>query len=66
MAWTSAVAEAALVLRQSTHAPGASLGGALVRARAAVGPDPDGDRAEFVGLVQRAMSLGDRQAQRRD
>lgn len=69
MAWTSAVAEAALVLRESAYAPGASLGGALSRARGAVGSDASGDRAEFVGLVQRAMSLGDRpgaQAQRRD
>ncbi|HEX8387128.1 MAG TPA: von Willebrand factor type A domain-containing protein, partial [Rubricoccaceae bacterium] len=62
MAWTTAVAEAALVLRESAHAPGATLAGALARARAAVGRDADGDRAEFVDLVERAAALADRRA----
>ncbi|HEX9952993.1 MAG TPA: von Willebrand factor type A domain-containing protein [Rubricoccaceae bacterium] len=59
MVWTTAVAEAALVLRQSAYAPGATLGGALARARAAQGPNADGDRAEFVRLVERAAALAD-------
>ena len=70
MAWTTAVAEAALVLRHSAYAPGATLGRALVRARAARGADTDGDRSEFIGLVERAAALTDAQpadqAQRRD
>ena len=66
MAWTSAVAEAALVLRQSAHAPGATLDGALARARTAMGQDADGDRAEFVRLLERARSLSGGQAQLQD
>ncbi|HEX8299518.1 MAG TPA: von Willebrand factor type A domain-containing protein [Rubricoccaceae bacterium] len=69
-AWTAAVAEAALVLRHSAYAPGASLAGALARARAAQGTDPDGDRAEFVRLLERAAALTEaqpgEQALRRD
>ncbi len=66
MAWTSAVAEAALVLRQSAYAPGATLAGALARAHTARGADATGDRAEFVGLVEQALRLTAGQAQVRD
>lgn len=56
-AFAAAVAEAALVLRKDGLAPGASLAGALGRARAALGTDPGGWRAEFVRLMGLATSL---------
>lgn len=56
-AFAAAVAEAALVLRKDGLAPGASLAGALGRARASLGPDPGGWRAEFVRLLGLAVSL---------
>jgi len=60
--WASAVAEAALVLRQSAHAPAASLEAARTRAVAARGADPDGDRAEFIRLLETASALQRTQA----
>lgn len=61
-----AVAEAALVLGGSTHAPGASLSTARARAAAALGADPHGDRREFVALLDRARKLADSGAARPD
>ena len=55
--WAVAVTEAALLLRRSDHAPGASYAHALALARGARGADPHGDRAEFVRLVETAAAL---------
>ena len=55
--WAAAVAEAALLLRKSDYAPGASWDRALATARGARGSDPHGDRAEFVRLVETARAL---------
>ena len=55
--FAAAVAEAGLVLRQDPLAPSASLASAMTRARASLGPDPGGWRAEFVRLVSLASSL---------
>lgn len=64
--WAVAVAEAALLLRESAYAPGASWDQALEIARGARGADPHGDRAEFVRLVETARSLAATEADRRD
>ena len=56
-AFASAVAEAALVLRKDPLATTVSLEAAVARARAALGPDPGGWRAEFVRLMGLAASL---------
>ncbi|NNF57491.1 MAG: VWA domain-containing protein [Rhodothermaceae bacterium] len=58
--WAAAVAEFALVLRQSEYAEGASYDEALALARSARGQDRDGDRAEFIQLVEIARSLDQR------
>ena len=55
--WAVAVAETGLLLRRSDFAPGASYAHALALARGARGADPDGDRAEFVRLVETAAAL---------
>jgi Ca-activated chloride channel family protein len=55
MRWSTAVAEAALMLRESEHRAGASLDAALARAAASQGQDAD--RAEFVRLVERARQM---------
>jgi Ca-activated chloride channel family protein len=55
--WAVAVTEAALLLRNSDYAPGASWDHALALARSARGSDPHGDRAEFVRLVETAAAL---------
>jgi len=60
----SAVAEFGLLLRASAHRGTASYEEVIATARATLGPDPDGYRAEFVRLVQAAQSLG--LAQRED
>jgi Ca-activated chloride channel family protein len=55
-----AVAEFALLLRESEFAGGASVAHVLEQARAARGRDENGYRAEFVRLVEaaRALDLG--------
>ena len=55
--WAVAVTEAGLLLRRSDYAPGASYAHALALARGARGADPNGDRAEFVRLVETAAAL---------
>ena len=55
--WAVAVTEAALLLRRSDYAPGASYSHALALANGARGQDPHGDRAEFVRLVETAAAL---------
>jgi Ca-activated chloride channel family protein len=63
-AFAIAVAEAALVLRKDPLATRASLAAATGRAEAAIGPDKGGWRAEFVRLMQLAVSLQALQAPR--
>ncbi len=55
--WAVAVTEAALLLRQSEFAPGASYDHALALARGARGRDAHGDRAEFIRLIETAAAL---------
>ncbi len=55
--WAVSVTEAALLLRASEHAPGASYAHALHLARQSRGADPFGDRAEFVRLIETAATL---------
>ena len=55
--WAVAVTEAALLLRRSDYAPGATYDHALDLARDARGADRDGDRAEFVRLIETARAL---------
>ena len=64
--WAVAVAEAALLLRESDYVPGASFDHALALAASARGGDPHGDRAEFVRLVETARDLARSERQRRD
>ncbi|WP_420455457.1 YfbK domain-containing protein [Rubrivirga sp.] len=64
--WAVAVTEAALLLRESEYAPGASWDHALALARNARGSDAHGDRAEFVRLVETAKALAETEAARRD
>ncbi len=64
--WAVAVTEAALLLRDSEYAPGASWDHALALARDARGGDAHGDRAEFVRLVETAKALVETEAARRD
>jgi Ca-activated chloride channel family protein len=52
-----AVAEAALVLRQSEHRGSASLAHAAAAARASLGEDQDGERAAFAALMERAATF---------
>lgn len=64
--WAVAVTEAALLLRESEYAPGASYDHALALARSAKGNDPHGDRAEFVRLIETAAALAATESGRRD
>jgi len=50
--FASAVAEFALLLRESPHKGAASIDTALERARATLGKDEDGRRAELVALME--------------
>lgn len=59
-AFASAVAEWALLLRDSPHKGAASCSAALQRAEAAAKFDPNGHRAEFLGLLRRTMTLADK------
>ena len=58
--WASAVAEFALLLRDSEHKGGASWEQVLSLARGARGDDPQGYRGEFIGLVETARTLAQR------
>jgi Ca-activated chloride channel family protein len=55
--FASAVAEFGMLLRDSRHRGGASYESVLKRARIFRGVDPEGYRAEFVGLVDLAAGL---------
>jgi len=55
--FAAAVAELGLVLSESKHQGTSSAASAALRAAAALGPDLDGRRAEFVALAQRAAAL---------
>ncbi|MGH7537592.1 MAG: YfbK domain-containing protein [Gemmatimonadales bacterium] len=54
----SAVAQFGLLLRESAFRGSASFEDVIATARASLGPDPDGYRAEFVRLAQAAQALG--------
>jgi len=56
--FAAAVAEFGLVLRDSPYKGTASLDGAIKQAEGAKQYDPNGHRAEFVGLVQKAKGMG--------
>lgn len=55
--FASSVAECALVLKGSIHREGAALRSAITRARGSLGTDPQGKRAEFVRLMEKAALL---------
>ena len=57
LGFASAVAELGMLLRDSSHAPDASFDRLIARARQFRGPDPDGDRSEFVKLAEVAAGL---------
>ena len=57
LGFASAVAEFAMVLRDSAHKGDASYEAVLERARLFRGEDRDGDRAEFLRLVSLAQTL---------
>ena len=57
LGFASAVAEFGLLLRGSAHAPGASYGAVIDRARRYSGEDRTGYQAEFLGLAERAAQL---------
>ncbi|HEV3471151.1 MAG TPA: VWA domain-containing protein [Pyrinomonadaceae bacterium] len=59
--FAAAVAEFGMLLRDSRHKGAATYDGALRLARASLGPDLRGHRAEFVQLVETARSLDARQ-----
>ena len=58
MRFASAVAEFALLLRDSEHKGSAGYDQVLALARDARGADPQGYRGEFIGLVETARALG--------
>jgi Ca-activated chloride channel family protein len=58
MRFASAVAEFALMLRESEHKGQASYDQVLELARGARGEDPQGYRGEFIGMVETARTLG--------
>ncbi len=55
--FAAAVAEFAMVLRDSPHKGEGTFGNALQRARAAVGPDLQGDRTAFLPMIEAAQKL---------
>jgi Ca-activated chloride channel family protein len=55
--WASSVAEVALLLRDSPNKGTADYEAAIKRARANLGDDPDGRRAEFLSLAATARQL---------
>ena len=56
--FAAAVAEFGLVLRESPYKGTATFDGAIKQAEGAMQFDPNGHRAEFVGLVRKAKGLG--------
>ena len=63
--FASAVAEVGMLLRASKHAPAASYAAAVERAWRFRRDDAEGNRAEFIKLVELAMSLGRMQTESR-
>jgi Ca-activated chloride channel homolog len=59
LGFASAVAEFALLLRESEHKGRANWGSAMERARRFRGDDPDGYRAELIRLIELAGALGE-------
>jgi Ca-activated chloride channel family protein len=57
LGFASAVAEFGMLLRNSKHAATGNFESLMARARRHRGSDPDGDRAEFIKLVELAASL---------
>lgn len=57
LGFASAVAEAAMVLKQSAHVKYGSLGSAIARAKKFRGDDDEGYRAEFIRLMELASAL---------
>lgn len=55
--FASGVAECALVLKETGHADGASMERAILRAKDSLSHDRDGNRAEFVRLMEKAVLL---------
>jgi len=53
-----AVAEFGLLLKNSSYKGSTSFGDVIAAARASLGGDPDGYRAEFLRLAAAAQSLG--------
>jgi len=64
--WAAAVAEAAMLLRESEYVPGATWEQAIELARGARGGDAHGDRAEFVRMMETAKALQETEAAQRD
>lgn len=58
MRFAAAVAAFGMLLRDSEHSGSATYADVIVLARAALGTDPNGYRAEFVRMVERARELG--------
>jgi Ca-activated chloride channel family protein len=57
LGFASAVAEFGMLLRESKHAGAGSFASAMARARVFRGDDPEGYRAEFITLSERAEQL---------
>lgn len=55
--WSAAVCEFSLLLRDSKFKSAANYDQVLELAQNSLGEDPEGYRAEFIGLVKRAMAL---------
>jgi Ca-activated chloride channel homolog len=66
MRFASAVAEFALLLRDSEHRGNASYAQVLTLARDARGEDEQGYRGEFIGLVESARTLSGGEGERTD
>jgi Ca-activated chloride channel family protein len=64
LGFASAVAEAGMLLRGSGHVTGGSYASAIARARKFRGEDADGYRAEFMRLMELAVSLSKTRAGR--
>ena len=63
--WSAAVCEFSLLLRDSKFKSAANYEQVLELAQNSIGEDPEGYRAEFIGLVKRAMALDGKAAMAR-
>ena len=64
--WASAVAEFAMLLRDSPEKGKANFDSVLKRAKSAAGSDEDGKRAEFITMVHAAKDLKENPTTRRE